>query len=168
MTRAWVFFNSLRNGTHPRFDEIHSKFSNEAHLVWNEAPAPKSHPSVYNNSVPLPPGADPTNLLLRFASDMEMNERLHVISLGQGQGPKAQKLIEKCRQSGDWAVLQNCHLAKSWMLDLENIVEALAEAQAESAINPEFRLWLTAMPCTYFPVPVLQNGIKITNEPPKV
>ncbi len=61
-------------------------------------------------------------------------------------------------------MLQNCHLFKSYMPELERQVFEICE---KKDINPDFRLVLTSMPCTYFPVSVLQNGIKITNEPPK-
>ena len=41
-------------------------------------------------------GADPTGILLRFAEERRYRERLHVVSLGQGQGPKAAELIYRC------------------------------------------------------------------------
>ncbi len=61
-------------------------------------------------------------------------------------------------------MLQNCHLMQKWMPDLEEIVNNFGERKD---IDPEFRLFLTSMPAPYFPVAVLQNGIKLTTEPPR-
>lgn len=60
---------------------------------------------------------------------------------------------------------QNCHLAASWMLSLEEIVKKLAEKPSE--VDEDFRLFLSSMPAKSFPVAVLQNSVKVTNEPPK-
>ena len=50
-------------------------------------------------------GADPTQALIRFARDKNFSDRLNVISLGQGQGPKAEKLIEASKKTGEWVML---------------------------------------------------------------
>ncbi|RHY05497.1 hypothetical protein DYB25_001425 [Aphanomyces astaci] len=142
----------------------------EAGAFFTESP-PFDLKGCYSDSAPdiplifvLSPGADITDYLLELAkNEGKDGPGLKIISLGQGQGPIAEALMKTARETGDWVCLQNCHLAVSWLGKLEQLLEKSKELD----IHPQFRLWLTSMPSAKFPVPILQNGIKITNEPPK-
>jgi dynein heavy chain len=133
-------------------------------------PPPFDLKACYNDSTIITPlifvlssGSDPNKELDLLADDLNMSDRLKRIALGQGQGKKATALIEKGMQVGDWVMLQNCHLSISWMPVLEQICESMEPDK----IHSEFRLWLTSMPSESFPTAVLQNGVKITKEPPR-
>jgi len=107
-------------------------------------------------------GADPTEALKTYAVNNKIP--LGIISLGKGQDEKAEKELKESREAGKWLMLQNCHLAKSFMPKLESLVNKF-EDEAES-IHKDFRLLLSSMPADYFPISILQNGLKYTTEPP--
>merc|ERR1712166_627749 len=111
-------------------------------------------------------GCDPTDMLLTFCGKHRANgeERMHIVSLGQGQGPRAVGFIETAVKDGNWVFLQNCHLASTFMPQLELMIESWAE---DKTIHKDFRIFLSTMPCGHFPITILQNGVKITTEPPR-
>ena len=107
-------------------------------------------------------GSDPVADFLKFAEESGMQDRYKSISLGQGQGKIAKELVTLGYTKGLWVLLQNCHLSISWMPQLELICEGLNEN-----MHKDFRLWLTSMPTSSFSIPILQNSIKMTLEPPQ-
>ena len=111
----------------------------------------------------LSPGSDPMAQLLALADKVGKGKKLVTISLGQGQGPLAEKAISDAVSSGGWVALQNCHLSESWLPSLERIIEDLRP----ETVHEEFRLWLTAAPSPKFPVSVLQTSVKMTLELPR-
>lgn len=47
------------------------------------------------------------------------------------------------------------------------ILDGLIEKLEDLDKTTKFRLWLTSMPASTFPVTILQGGVKATIEPPK-
>ncbi|XP_050078309.1 dynein axonemal heavy chain 6 [Anopheles maculipalpis] len=139
---------------------------------YTEPPKNTSLASLYADISPTIPlvfvlsaGSDPMTALIKFAQERDCVERLHSISLGQGQGPAAEALIDAGIRGGHWVFLQNCHLATSWMEAMEKIVNRIA--MGLQTVEANFRLFLSSMPVRTFPISVLQNSVKVTNEPPK-
>lgn len=64
----------------------------------------------------LTPGNDPMEAIKKAG---EEHKKIPMpISLGKGQGDKAKKYIQQWRKEGGWLVLQNCHLASSFLPEL--------------------------------------------------
>lgn len=51
-------------------------------------------------------GTDPAAELYKFAEKMKFSKRFFSISLGQGQGPRAERLIEDGIDAGTWVFFQ--------------------------------------------------------------
>uniref|UniRef100_A0A8D3CE91 Dynein, axonemal, heavy chain 6 n=1 Tax=Scophthalmus maximus TaxID=52904 RepID=A0A8D3CE91_SCOMX len=118
--------------------------------------------NLYNDMSPSTPllfilstGSDPMGAFQRFAKERGFES----ISLGQGQGPIAEKMILKALETGNWVFLQNCHLAVSWLLAMEELIKTFTEP--DTSIHEDFRLFLSSMPAKVFPVTVLQNSVKV-------
>ncbi|KAG8443036.1 hypothetical protein GDO86_011741 [Hymenochirus boettgeri] len=90
----------------------------------------------------------------------------HNISLGQGQEKIAGEAMEKAAQKGHWVILQNVHLVSQWLGTLEKRLE-----QYSIGSHQDYRIFISAEPAPspeehIIPQGILENSIKITNEPP--
>jgi dynein heavy chain len=73
-------------------------------------PPPFELPTIYKDSSSttalifvLSPGSDPMNALSKFGDVKK--KTIEPVSLGQGQGPKAENAIKEAQKSGNWVVL---------------------------------------------------------------
>lgn len=106
---------------------------------------------------------DPITCIRQLAeTQLIERNRLKTLSMGQHQNSVAIKLIEDGIKTGDWIILQNCHLAADWMSALERITDNLAP----DTTNPDFRLFLTTNSTDIFPLSIIQGSVKLVNEPP--
>ncbi|KAL8274015.1 hypothetical protein Esti_002104 [Eimeria stiedai] len=134
----------------------------------------------------LSPGSDPTSSFFALAEQQQQQAAAKLdfqcISLGRSQGPKASRVLNNAIRQGGWVLLQNCHLARSWMPELHKVVECLGtsseaackataggegSSSKEVYVHPNFRLFLTSQPADFFPVSVLQGCLKYALEQPR-
>jgi len=99
---------------------------------------------------------------MKYARESDKDKKMAVISLGQGQEPIAKRAIDDAKSGGDWVLLQNCHLSRTFMPMLETLIEKFSDAEViaggtddnaegkaggvikkfdENIIHPEFRLY---------------------------
>ncbi|KAM9208504.1 dynein axonemal heavy chain 17 [Dugong dugon] len=117
----------------------------------------------------LSPGVDPLKDVealgkkLGFTID---NGKLHNVSLGQGQEVVAENALDVAAENGHWVILQNIHLVARWLSNLDKKVERYSMGSHE-----DYRVFISAEPAPspeshIIPQGILENAIKITNEPP--
>uniref|UniRef100_A0A4W4HCE4 Dynein, axonemal, heavy polypeptide 9 like n=1 Tax=Electrophorus electricus TaxID=8005 RepID=A0A4W4HCE4_ELEEL len=92
--------------------------------------------------------------------------KLHNVSLGQGQEFVAELAMQKGAREGHWVILQNIHLVAKWLGTLEKLLERCCENS-----HHDYRVFMSAEPAPtpqehIIPQGILENSIKITNEPP--
>ncbi len=132
--------------------------------------------AIYRESMPetalyfyLFPGADivaDLTPLMNAKNFTIENGKFINISMGQGQEKVAEQALDRCMKQGGWVFLQNIHLMSLWVKALERKLEQSFEADT----HKDFRCFLSAEPPGLplqqsIPEAILQNSIKISNEP---
>ncbi|KAJ8415860.1 hypothetical protein AAFF_G00404170 [Aldrovandia affinis] len=117
----------------------------------------------------LSPGVNPLkdveNLGRKLGFTIDLG-KLHNLSLGQGQEGVAERALDRASREGHWVILQNVHLVARWLGALEKLLE-----RTGSDSHPDYRVFISAEPASspeehLIPQGMLENAIKITNEPP--
>ncbi|KAM9837728.1 LOW QUALITY PROTEIN: dynein axonemal heavy chain 9 [Aulostomus maculatus] len=117
----------------------------------------------------LSPGVDPLKDVEKHGKKLGYtfdNKNFHNVSLGQGQEVVAEQALDLAAKNGHWVILQNIHLVARWLGTLEKLLEQHAEGGHDN-----FRVFVSAEPSStpeghIIPQGILENSIKITNEPP--
>ncbi len=153
----------------------HQCYNSVKHFVAEELgkefliPPPLDYKKAYlqsNSTTPilllLSKGSDPCADIKKLGEHFGFvsPQKLHIVSLGQGQGPKALHAIKTAALMGHWALLQNCHLLIEWVTELEGHMNSL-----DAEPHKDFRLWLTTEPShSSFPNGVLQSSHRVVVE----
>ncbi|XP_028422796.1 dynein axonemal heavy chain 9 isoform X2 [Perca flavescens] len=117
----------------------------------------------------LSPGVDPLKDVEKHGKRLGYtfdDKNFHNVSLGQGQEVIAEQALDLAARNGHWVILQNIHLVARWLGTLEKLLEQHAEGS-----HRNFRVFVSAEPSStpeshIIPQGILENSIKITNEPP--
>merc|ERR1712159_921809 len=117
----------------------------------------------------LSPGVDPLKDVEALGKELGYTfdkQNLHNVSLGQGQEIVAETKLDLASKEGHWVILQNIHLVKNWLPTLEKKLEVYS-----AGAHSNFRIFMSAEPsgdpaAHFIPQGILENSIKITNEPP--
>ena len=105
-------------------------------------------------------GADPTSTIENFA--VKKGKKPQRVSMGEGQEKIAESFTFKGKETGEWILLQNCHLGLPFMKTLDSLLK-----NPDEFFHEEFRIWLSCEPRNEFPIGLLHQSLKVTNEPPK-
>ena len=105
-------------------------------------------------------GADPSSGIEELKK--RKKKQMYTISMGENQDATARSFVEKARETGDWVLLQNCHLGLGFMAELDATLK-----NQDLEFNEGMRIWLSCEPRNEFPIGLLHQALKITNEPPK-
>jgi len=112
----------------------------------------------------LSPGSDPVKDIESYGRSLGFSAEkgnFYNISLGEGQEENCLESLSKAAQQGAWVVIQNLQLMGPWLLVLEKHIENINMME----IHPDFRIIYTSEPSNDIPAGILQNSIKVTNEP---
>lgn len=112
----------------------------------------------------LSPGSDPVKDVENYAKTQGFTAEkgnFYNVSLGEGQEENALNCLTQASKTGGYVVIQNLHLMGQWLMVLEKHIENIRLGD----IHPDFRIIYTAEPSNDIPAGILQNSIKVTNEP---